>query len=103
MIPVGGIPGFVRISDGEDTVWMVDVNPDCAGESDLSFMTGEEAADSLGFEDYIVIDEQEDTISSIGSARKGREVSLPFIMAAILLLIIELAIAQKKEMATERP
>lgn len=100
-IPAGDLPGFVDLLDGPETVFRMAVNPDCGVESDLSFMSAEEAADSLGLKNWAAIGEGDRFEPGIRTAREGREISTLLVVAALALLATELLIAQRKEMATE--
>ncbi len=100
-VPAGDIPGFADLIEGADTVFRMAVNPDCTIESDLAFMSGKEAIDSLGLENCMVIAEEDRFEAGIRTAREGREISTALAVAAIVLLAAELMIAQRREMATE--
>lgn len=94
VIPPVDEPGFVTILRGPEIEGLVAVNPDCGKESDLSCMQGGEAADSLGLEYYMVIDDRAELASSIYHGREGREISMPLLIAALAVFAIELFVAQ---------
>jgi hypothetical protein len=95
IIPGVEAPGFVTIYDGVRLAGRIAVNPECRAESDLRSMSGDEAADSLGFEHYAVLGEGAELVAAIHAAREGREVSMPLFFAAVILFVIELFVAQR--------
>jgi uncharacterized membrane protein YgcG len=90
-------PGFVTILAGSEVRAKIAVNPDCRQESDLAYLSAREAADSLGLESRLVVDEERDLAPAIRAAREGREIAVPFLVAAMALLVAELAIAQREK------
>lgn len=95
VIPPVDEPGFITISRDSEVTGLIAVNPDCRLESDLDGMSGSEAADSLGFASYMVLDEPAGIASSIYHARQGHEISMSFILVAIVLFVLELIVAQR--------
>jgi hypothetical protein len=95
VIPPVDEPGFITISRDSEIEGLIAVNPDCRLESDLDGMSGSEAADSLGLASYMVLEETAEIASSIYHARQGHEISMSFILAAIVLFILELIVAQR--------
>jgi hypothetical protein len=95
-LPPSREPGFITIHDGDETVGRIAVNPDCTEESDLSFMSTGEAADSLGLEHYMAIEEEQELASVLYRAREGREISIPLVLAAMALFLVELILAQRQ-------
>ncbi len=95
MIPPVDEPGFITVSRGSEIAGLIAVNPDCRLESDLDGMSGPEAADSLGFDSYMVLEEKAEIASGIYHARQGHEISMPFILAAVVLFVLELIVAQR--------
>ena len=88
-------PGFITIERDGETAGLVAINPDCRNESDLSFMSGDEAADSLGLRSYMILDAAVEFAADIHRAREGREISVALIGAAIVLFVLELVVAQR--------
>ena len=72
------------------------MNPDCALESSLDYMTASEAADSLGLETWAAAGAGEGIAEAVREAREGREIADVLIAAAALLLVAELAVAQRR-------
>lgn len=95
-IPYARQPGFVEIFDGEETVGRIAVNPECSRESRLAGMPPDEAADSLALEHYMVIGERQELAGTLGRARRGSEISLPLLLAATAVFVLELGIAQRR-------
>ncbi|MDZ7860464.1 MAG: BatA and WFA domain-containing protein [Candidatus Krumholzibacteriota bacterium] len=87
-------PGFISINSKEGIVGRIAVNTEAKGESDLIYAGGSEAADSLGIEDAAVIGAEESMKRKIRRAREGREIAAVFLISAIVLLIVEILIAQ---------
>jgi hypothetical protein len=96
LLPEASSPGFVTLKDGGDTLAVFAVNPDCDLESDLTPASGDEAADSLGLEHYVLVDAGAPLSKAIGTGREGREITLQLALAAILLFVVESALAQKR-------
>ncbi len=94
LIPPVLHPGFVTVIDGSAVAGRIAVNPDCTEESDLEPATAREAADSLGIEHFLVLDDRRSLALAIHSAREGREISVPLILVALALFIAELVVAQ---------
>ncbi len=101
LIPPPESPGFITIIDGQNVAGRVAVNIDSRKESDLDCLGGEEAADSLGLENFLVIEEGDNLAAGIATAREGREISVLLILAAIAVFVLELVIAQRKHDAAE--
>ena len=89
-------PGFISIKGREGTVGRIAVNPEARREPDLEYMEGREIADSLGLGDIAFVDGEENTGKQLKRAKEGREISGFLIAAAIVILIIEILIAQGK-------
>jgi hypothetical protein len=96
LLPGAESPGFVTLTGDADTVAVFAVNPDCRLESDLAQATGDEAADSLGLEHYVVVDAGASLSRAVSTGREGREITLQLAVAAILLFVVESAVAQKR-------
>lgn len=96
LLPGAESPGFVTLTDDADTIAVFAVNPDCGLESDLAPATGDEAADSLNLEHYIVVGAGASLSRAVSTGREGREITLQFAIAAILLFAVESAVAQKR-------
>jgi hypothetical protein len=96
LLPEAASPGFVTLTAGGDTLAVFAINPDCDLESDLTPATGDEAADSLGLEHYVVVDAGASLSKAVGTGREGREITLQLAVAAILLFVIESAVAQRR-------
>jgi len=96
LLPGAESPGFVTLTGDADTMAVFAVNPDCRIESDLVPATGDEAADSLGLEHYIVVDARASLSRAVSTGREGREITLQLAVAAILLFVVESAVAQKR-------
>ncbi|MBN2184456.1 MAG: BatA and WFA domain-containing protein [Candidatus Krumholzibacteriota bacterium] len=99
LIPAGDFPGFLRIEGPKGALLVLGVNPLSFRESDLAVAAPGEAADSLRLEDVMIIPEKADISAHMKRAREGREISVPLILAAIFLFVVELFIAQRKDMA----
>ncbi len=95
VIPPVDEPGFITVNRDSEIVGLIAVNPDCRLESDLDGMSGSEAADSLGFASYMVLEEKAEIASSIYHARQGHEISMSFIIVAVILFVLELIVAQR--------
>ncbi len=93
-VPAGERQGYleVRCEEGE---WQVAVNPDCGRESSLDYMTADEAADSLGLESWAAARADAGISKAVREAREGKEIADVLIIAAALLLVAELAVAQR--------
>jgi hypothetical protein len=89
-------PGFISIKGRVGTVGRIAVNPEAQGESDLEYMAGREIVDSLGLGDVAVIEGKENMGRQLKRAREGREIAGFLIVIAIVVLIIEILIAQGK-------
>ncbi|UCF04245.1 MAG: BatA domain-containing protein [bacterium] len=100
-LPPSREPGFITIFDGDETAGRIAINPDCTGESDLSFMSAREAADSLGLVHYMSIDEEQELASVLYRAREGREISIPLVLAAMAVFLFELLLAQRQRVGQE--
>ncbi len=100
-VPPSGEPGFIAIVAGPDTVSIIAVNPDCRRESDLSPLPAREAADSLGLEHRVAIDEGGDFAAAAREAREGKEIALPLLVAAIAVFAVELFVAQRAPAGAE--
>ncbi len=91
------MPGFVTIYDGAEVKGKIAVNPDCRAESDLTFMPAKEAADSLRLSSRLVVEESKALGPALYSAREGREISMPLLLAAIALFVAEAIVAQREK------
>ncbi|MCD6379383.1 hypothetical protein J7M07_02920, partial [bacterium] len=89
-------PGFISIECKEGTVGRIAVNPEAKRESDLEYMAGGEIVDSLGLSDVAVIEGKENMGRQLKMAKEGREIAGVLIVIAIVVLIIEILIAQGK-------
>ncbi|HVO76866.1 MAG TPA: BatA domain-containing protein [Candidatus Bathyarchaeia archaeon] len=97
LVPPVETPGFVTILAGSETKAKIAVNPDCRGESDLTYLSAREAADSLGLRERLVVEEERDPTPAIHAAREGTEIAAPLLIVAIALLVAELAVAQREK------
>lgn len=93
----GEYPGFADVMDADSLVNRIAVNPDCALESDLSVMSAEEAADSLGIGRFMLIGDGEEVSAGIRSAREGKEISSQLVALAMILFLAELIVSQREE------
>jgi hypothetical protein len=93
-VPAGERQGYLTAECGEET-WQTAVNPDCRLESTLDYMTAHEAADSLGLESWAAAPADERISASVSEAREGREIADILVAVAALLLVAELAVAQR--------
>ena len=96
LVPPVETPGFVSIYGGAELRGKIAVNPDCREESDLTFMRAQEAADSLGLSSHLVVEEGKDLAPSLYSAREGKEITLPLLLAAMAIFVVELIVAQRE-------
>ncbi len=96
LLPAPASPGFVTLKEGGDTLALFAVNPDCDLESDLAPASGDEVADSLGLEHYVLVNADEPLSKAVGTGREGREITLQVAVAAILLFVVESALAQRR-------
>ena len=96
LLPEAASPGFITLKGGGDTLALYAVNPDCGRESDLAPASCDEAADSLGFEHYVVVEAGSSLTRAVGTGREGREITLHFALAAILLFAVESVVAQRR-------
>ncbi|GEM_PF-1277229 len=87
-------PGFVTIYSGADTLGRMAVNPDCRLESEIEPVECDEAAGLLGLDSYAVFADGVELASAVRQVREGREISLPLFLAAALILVVELLVAQ---------
>jgi len=102
-VPTGERQGYLEAScEGGD--WQTAVNPDCRLESSLDYMEADEAADSLGLESWASARADAGISEAVREAREGREIADVLIIAAALLLVAELAVAQRpgKESGVEK-
>jgi hypothetical protein len=93
-IPAGEEPGFLAAECGEDDVHYIAINPRCERESDLGQISPAAAADSLGLQHWTVSEGGEGIGRTVSEAREGREISVSLVTAAIIILVIELFVAQ---------
>jgi hypothetical protein len=93
-IPPVDMPGFITVREQGMVTAKIAVNPDCAGESILDYLEPDAYADSLGLPEAIVIEEDEQVTERIKEARYGREITGAVIVAALILLVAELFVAQ---------
>jgi hypothetical protein len=96
LLPGAESPGFITLANGADTTALFAVNPDCSLESDLTAAAGDEVADSLGLEHYIMVETGESIEGAVRRGREGREITLPVALAAILLFVVEALVAQRR-------
>ena len=92
-VPAGEKQGYLSADCG-DAHWETAVNPDCSAESDLEYMTAREAADSLGLRTWAAAPAGAGITGAVREAREGREIADLLVIAAALLLVVELAVAQ---------
>jgi len=97
LIPGVDTPGFVTIFAGSLVKAKIAVNPDCRGESDLSYLPAREAADSLGLGDRLIVEEDRELAPAIRAAREGKEIATPLLIIAMALFAAELVIAQREK------
>jgi hypothetical protein len=97
LIPPVQTPGFVSIYSSGELRGKIAVNPDCREESDLTFMRAQEAADSLGLSSHLVVEEDNELAPALYSAREGREISMPLLLAAMFVFMIEVIVAQREK------
>jgi hypothetical protein len=97
LIPPVEAPGFVSLHAGSELRGIIAVNPDCREESDIAFMSASAAADSLGLSTSRVIGEAEDVTAALRSAREGKEISVPLLLAAMVVFMVEVVIAQREK------
>ncbi|MDD4856604.1 MAG: BatA and WFA domain-containing protein [Candidatus Krumholzibacteria bacterium] len=97
IVPGAAEPGFVTILAGAEAAAKFAVNPDCRRESDLEYLSARSAADSLGLANRLVVEEGRDIVPAIHAAREGREITVPLLLAAMVLLAAELAVAQREK------
>ncbi len=95
VVPAGDRQGYLTVACGGEE-WQTAVNPDCRLESSLDYMTADEAADSFGFESYAAARADAGISGTVKEAREGREIADALIIAAALLLVAELAVAQRR-------
>ena len=93
-VPAGDRQGYLTADCGGEE-WQAAVNPDCRLESSLDYMTADEAADSLGLESYAAARADAKISGTVREAREGREIADVLIVVAALLLVAELAVAQR--------
>ena len=96
-VPAGEKQGYL-VASCEEGDWQTAVNPDCRLESSLDYMTADEAADSLGLEGWAAARADGRISDAVREAREGREIADVLIIAAVLLLVAELAVAQRPGM-----
>lgn len=96
VVPPVETPGFVAIRDGDGELGRIAVNPDCRDESELAFMSAREAADSLGLENRLVVEEGAEIAAAIRSAREGKEIAVPLLLAAMAVFVAEIFVAQRE-------
>ena len=96
LLPGAESPGFVTLTGDTDTIAVFAVNPDCRLESDLAAATGDEVADSLDLDHYVVVGAGASISRAVTTGREGREITLQFAVAAILMFVVESAVAQKR-------
>lgn len=89
-------PGFLTIREGENMLGKIAVNPDCSRESDLSRLSPEEAADSLGLEHSAVLGGSREARAAISEYRRGKEITMPLLLVAAAVLVAELVFSQRK-------
>ena len=94
-IPAGDRQGYLTVDCGGER-WQTAVNPDCRLESSMDYMTADEAADSLGLESYAAAPADAGISERVREAREGKEIADVLIVAAAILLAIELAVAQRR-------
>jgi hypothetical protein len=94
-VQAGGRQGYLVARCGDDE-WQTAVNPDCLLESALEYMTPAQTADSLGLRSWAAARAGAGLPEAVREAREGREIADVLIMAAALLLVAELAVAQRQ-------
>ncbi|MBD3178977.1 MAG: hypothetical protein GF417_04890 [Candidatus Latescibacteria bacterium] len=87
-------PGYLNVISDNRTVRRAAVNPDCSLESRLDYIQPEVLADSMGIDRAKIIEEGEGAGERINEARYGREITGWVIIAALIIFIIELMVAQ---------
>ncbi len=93
-VPAGDVQGYLTAGcDGGE--WQAAINPDCRLESSLDYMSADEAADSLGLTSWAAAGADAGISDAVREAREGREIADLLIIAAALLLVAELAVAQR--------
>ncbi|RJR31011.1 MAG: VWA domain-containing protein [Candidatus Latescibacterota bacterium] len=100
VLPTAREPGFVTITAGSGIAAVVAVNPDCRLESDLSYLSADEAADSLGLEHSTEAGGRDGLSAAVRAAREGKEIALPLLLAAIAAFAAELVVAQRERRGT---
>ncbi|MCK4548569.1 MAG: BatA domain-containing protein [Candidatus Krumholzibacteria bacterium] len=93
-VPAGDRQGYLTAGCGSGE-WQTAINPDCRLESSLDYMTADEAADSLGLTSWAAAGADAGISEAVREAREGREIADVLIIAAALLLVAELAVAQR--------
>lgn len=93
-VPAGDRQGYLTALCGEEE-WQTAINPDCRLESSLDFMSAAEAADSLGIVSWASAGADAGISEAVREAREGREIADVLIIAAALLLVAELTVAQR--------
>ncbi len=96
LIPSVETPGIVTVLAGGEPQGKIAVNPDCRYESDLEYLEPRAAADSLGLEHRLVVEEGRALAPAVHAARSGREITVPLLLAAMALLVAELFVAQRE-------
>jgi hypothetical protein len=96
LIPSVETPGIVTVLAGGEPKGKIAVNPDCRYESDLEYLEPRDAADSLGLEHRLVVEEDRSLAPAVHAARSGREITTPLLLAAMALLAAELFVAQRE-------
>jgi len=96
LVPPVETPGIVTIFAGAEVKGKIAFNPDCREESDLAYLEPRAAADSLGLGARLVVEEDRDLAPAIRAARTGREITIPVLLAAMVLLALELFVAQRE-------
>lgn len=96
VIPPAGVPGFAILYGDADTIGVFAVNVECGAESDLFPASGDEAADSLGLEHFVVAGEGVPLSETVRSAREGREITLVLVCAAIAVFVAESVLSQRR-------
>jgi hypothetical protein len=97
LVPPVETPGIVTIFAGSEVKGKIAVNPDCREESDLAYLDARAAADSLGLRARLVVEEDRDLAPAVRAARTGTEITIPVLLAAMILLALELFVAQREK------
>jgi Aerotolerance regulator N-terminal len=98
---LGGEPGIYRALAGDSTLAVFAVNPP-AWESQLARADARELASLLGAWDVQEADDPDEWDSEVYRERLGREIWRPLLLAALLILLIEAAVAAAGRLGAPR-